>query len=44
MSKRHNLEAEKFEHEIHTLLSDIEENVKPEETNKVLKSGQTSII
>ena len=44
MTKRHNIQAEKFENKIHTMLADIEENRKPELTNKVLKSGQTSII
>ena len=44
MQRRFNIEKEKFEHEIMTQLEDIQANEQPEETNQVLKSGQTSII
>ena len=44
LARRHNIEKEKFEHQILGLLDEIEMNENPEETNKIAKSGITSII
>ena len=44
IKRRHNIEREKYEHELMQMLEDTEMNVDPEETNQVLKSGLTSII
>lgn len=41
--RRHNIEREKFEHEIVNMLEDVVENQDPEK-NKIETSGQTSII
>ena len=44
LARRFNIEREKFEHNIISMLEAIEMNEKPSETNKLLKSGQTSIV
>lgn len=44
VQRRFNIEREKFEHDIIQLLEAIEMNKKPDETNKLLRSGMTSII
>lgn len=44
MQRRFNIERERFEHDIMSMLEAIELNENPEQTNQLLKSGMTSII
>jgi hypothetical protein len=44
MARRSMVEKERFEHDIMTMLEDIQANEHPEETNQTLRSGPTSCM